>query len=78
MTAIETTIKIDDAIVTFRSTTVPAKFRPASEEIAKEIIGMIIIGAMIRETIPEMRQAPADKIIGLGSRGHTMCHPRIS
>jgi hypothetical protein len=63
MTAIETTIKIDDAIVTFRSTTVPAKFRPASEEIAKEIIGMIITGAMIGETIIEKRQALVDKII---------------
>jgi hypothetical protein len=77
MISIKTTIKMDDAIIIFRITMVPAKFRPASEETTKEIIGIIITGAMINEVIIEMHQDPVGKTIDPGSQGHTMCHPRI-
>jgi hypothetical protein len=77
MIAIETTIKIHDVIVIIRITTVPAKYRPASEETVEEIIGKITTGAMIKEVITEMYQVVVGKIIDLDFQGHTMYHPRI-
>jgi hypothetical protein len=74
---IETTIKIDDVIVTSQIMTVPAKWRLASEEIVGEIIEMIIREAMTSAMIIEMRQTPADKIIDHGFRGRTIYHPKI-
>jgi hypothetical protein len=55
---------------------VPAKWRLASEETVEEIIGMITREVASSAMIIEMRQAPADKIIGQGSRGHTIYHPK--
>ena len=65
MIATETTTKIgDDILVSTQITTVPAKWRLASEETAEEIIGMITREITSSAMIIEMRQAPADKIIG--------------
>ena len=76
--AIETTIKIgDDILVSTQITTVPAKWQLASEETMEEIIGMITTEITSNAMVIEMRQAPADKIIGQGSRGHTIYHLRI-
>ena len=76
--ATETTTKIgDDILVSTQITTVPAKWRLASEETLQEIIGMITREITSSAMIIEMRQAPADKIIVQGSRGHTIYHPRI-
>ena len=73
--ATEAAIKIgDDILVHIQIIAVPAKWRLASEEIVDEIIGMIIREAATTET----RQAPVDKIIDQGSRGHTIYHPKIS
>ena len=43
----------------------------------EEIIEMITSGAMISAMIAEMHRVPADKIIGLGSQGHTMYDLKI-
>ena len=77
-TATETTIKIGDVFLdSSQVMTVPAKWRLASEETVEEIIGMITTEITSSAMIIEMRKAPADKIIGQGSRGHTIYHPRI-
>jgi BRCT domain type II-containing protein len=75
--AIETTIKTGDVIETMRNTTVPAKYRLASEETVEEIIERIITGAMTSEAITGTHQVPADKIIDQGFQGRIMYHPRI-
>jgi hypothetical protein len=71
------TIKIGDVFDPSQITTVPAKWRLASEETVEEIIGMITREVTSNTMIIEMRQAPADKKIGQGSRGHTIYHLQI-
>jgi hypothetical protein len=71
------TIKIGDVSDTSQIMTVPAKWLLASEEIVEEIIEMITSGTMTSATIIEMRRVPAGEITGLGSQGHTTCHPKI-
>jgi hypothetical protein len=70
-------IRIDDVFAILRNTMVPAKYRLASEETMVEISGMITIGAMRNGVITETHEAPTDKIIDPGFRGHTMCNPKI-
>jgi hypothetical protein len=43
----------------------------------EEIIGTITNGTMTSSTITKMRRVLAGKITGLGSQGHTTCHPKI-
>jgi hypothetical protein len=71
------TIKIGDVFDPSQIMTVPAKWRLASKEIVEEIIRMITSGTMTSTTTIEMHQVPAGKITGLGSQGHTTCHPKI-
>jgi hypothetical protein len=70
-------IRIEDVFAILWNTTVPAKYRLASEETMVEISGVITIGAMRNGVITETHQAPADKIIDPAFRGHTTCHPKI-
>ena len=70
-------IKIGDVFDPSQIMMVPAKWRLDSEEIVDEIIGMITNGIIISAMIIEMHRVPAGKITGLGSQGHTTCHPKI-
>jgi hypothetical protein len=75
--AIEMAIRIGDVFAISCTTMVPAKYRLASEEIMVEVIVMIAIRVMNNKAIIDMHLAPADKIVDLGFRGHTTCHPKI-
>lgn len=75
--AIETTVKIGDDTANSHITTALANWRLASEETVEEIIEMIIREAKSSVMIIEMCQAPADKIIDQGFRGHTTYHLKI-
>ena len=72
------TINIGDDSEALRNTTVPAKFRLASEVIMVATIATIIAGAMNSEATIEMHQVLVGRIIGLGTHGHIICHLRIS
>jgi hypothetical protein len=76
--ATETITKIgDDILASAHITTVPVKWRLASEATVEEIIGTTIREAASSAMIIETHQAPADKIINQGSRGRTRYHPKI-
>jgi hypothetical protein len=47
------------------------------EKTVEEIIGMITREVTSSAMIIETCQAPVDKIIGQGTRGHTIYHPQI-
>lgn len=74
--AIETAINIGEVFAILWNTTVPDKYRLASEKIMVEISVIITIGAMSNEVIIEMHQVLAGKIIDPGFQGHTTYHPR--
>ena len=72
------TINIGDDSEASRNTTVPAKFRLASEVIMVATIATIIARATNNEATIEMHQVLVGRIIGLGTHDHIICHPRIS
>jgi hypothetical protein len=67
----------DDMLVNSQTTTVPTKWRLASEEVVEEIIGRITREAASSAVIIGMRQVLVGKTIDRGSRGHTIYHPKI-
>ena len=77
-TTVTEILKIGDVFLdSSQIMTVPAKYRPASEEIMEEVIGMTIREAANSAMIIETRQVLAGKITDRGFRGHTIHHPKI-
>ena len=62
--------KIDDVFLdSFQIMTVPAKYRPASEEIMEEIVEMILKRTVITVAITGTVLVLIGKIVAKGSRG---------